>query len=245
MSLCLFIDGSVCGMALALAPLTDPGAPALWQTVSEHHRGAQKISLLIEEGLSSLGKSNSDIQYMVVSTGPGSFTGIKVALAWAYGFFAAHYPRVKIYGCSSLAEVLPALDTQADKSNILFFPSTRTFGFLCRKDEQTQQAVFELVNLLEKQGQERVQEFLNNPRCVFTYVEPWQELVNLFPSQSYNGLPLAHVAQLALEGLVAKAKSLPPSEFSLEVPQPMYLRKTSVEEKLSRKENSHDPQNHP
>ena len=86
MKLCLAIDTSLYGTSLALFDLAQKNT-VLWQGVHAA-KGAADAALarLLEEGLTHSNYTLSDINFIVVAQGPGSFTGIKVGLAWAYAF---------------------------------------------------------------------------------------------------------------------------------------------------------------
>lgn len=77
----LFIDSSFKGLRLALF---DQSQTLAWKEFAEA-RGEQ-LSLLLEEFCASVSINTESLSEIYVTTGPGSFTGIRLALSWVQGF---------------------------------------------------------------------------------------------------------------------------------------------------------------
>ena len=75
---------------------------------------AERLAPMVKEMLSESGRSISDINQIAVCTGPGSFTGLRVALAFAKGLAL---PRnIPIIGLSSLTVFAAQQDPMREKS---------------------------------------------------------------------------------------------------------------------------------
>ncbi|MFK7873941.1 MAG: hypothetical protein AB8C84_12380 [Oligoflexales bacterium] len=70
-----------------------------------------------------------DVEHIYISSGPGSFTGIKVGLSWAYGAQKGCEHKLKLAPYSGLQMV-----TQQSAADQLFIlPSTRSRGFAAQQ----------------------------------------------------------------------------------------------------------------
>lgn len=78
------------------------------RVVTDHRRHAELLTTLIAETLAESGVSRSDIDAVVVGTGPGPFTGLRVGMATAAGF--ADALGVPAYGVCSLDAIAAAAD---------------------------------------------------------------------------------------------------------------------------------------
>jgi tRNA threonylcarbamoyladenosine biosynthesis protein TsaB len=96
------------------------------QVVAEYvetsaYRHSERLFALIDEALRSAGLARSDLNAVAVTTGPGSFTGLRVGLATAKGLaFALGLPLVAVSTLEALARgampfpglLLPMLDAR-------------------------------------------------------------------------------------------------------------------------------------
>ena len=64
------------------------------------HMQAEQILILIEKALHKIGRSYRDLDYLVTTCGPGSFTGIRIGLATAVGIRIAA-PNIKDFSVSN------------------------------------------------------------------------------------------------------------------------------------------------
>lgn len=112
-----------CAASLCAASVYDVGAGReLGRSVRDLGKGhAEHLMAVIDEALAQAGKSYADLGRIAVSTGPGSFTGVRVAVSAARGFsLALKVPAVGVTTLEALAaetraalgpcKVLAALD---------------------------------------------------------------------------------------------------------------------------------------
>ncbi|GAA2826953.1 tRNA threonylcarbamoyl adenosine modification protein YeaZ [Aminobacter aminovorans] len=112
-----------CAASLCAASVYDVGAGReLGRSVRDLGKGhAEHLMGVIDEALAQAGKSYADLARIAVSTGPGSFTGVRVAVSAARGFsLALKVPAVGVTTLEALAaetrqalgprKVLAALD---------------------------------------------------------------------------------------------------------------------------------------
>jgi tRNA threonylcarbamoyl adenosine modification protein YeaZ len=83
-----------------------PTGRELGRAVRDIGKGhAEQLMPVVEEALAAAGKQLADIERIVVSTGPGSFTGIRVGVSAARGFaLALKIPAVGVTTLEALAE---------------------------------------------------------------------------------------------------------------------------------------------
>lgn len=84
MSLTLIIDTSLWGCSLGILDENDHRS---WSKLNLKAQDSDTyIDQFLTEGLKSLGEELDQVKKIVISTGPGSFTGIRVGIAWVFGF---------------------------------------------------------------------------------------------------------------------------------------------------------------
>lgn len=77
------IDLSLWGCSVVMI---DEGGASWFRCETNNLGGSAQLSSFIEEGLEKLKRRSEQVQRVLVATGPGSYTGIRVGIAWAYGF---------------------------------------------------------------------------------------------------------------------------------------------------------------
>ena len=222
----LFIDTSLGGAGLGLRT-----ARGEWKA-SHTKRGDADSALctLLDHGLKVLGKSQADISTVVVSHGPGSFTGIKVGLAWAYGLQAIRQEGLLV-GSSSLLQLRVFLDKKhKGTANAVLFPINRREGFLCYAGDK---------------GEERILCIPMDLKNVDPYLTPEGNLWVLGDAPLFHdvqqGCPFkvhhlnpSEYLDLAISALMENTQDLKKSRMVF----PQYLKKTTVEEKLESEEQN-------
>ena len=80
---------------------------------------AERLMVMIESALSTAKMQYSDIEYLAVTTGPGSFTGIRIALSVAKGILYAS-PQIKSIGVNNFESALYRLKMQINSYDSAF-----------------------------------------------------------------------------------------------------------------------------
>jgi tRNA threonylcarbamoyladenosine biosynthesis protein TsaB len=102
---------TVCSVALA-----KDGEVMGFKQLNERNIHAEIITLFIDELINSAGLKYSDIDAVAVSSGPGSYTGLRIGVSTAKGLcFALDKPLIAIETLSSMAEgIIGESDIDAD-----------------------------------------------------------------------------------------------------------------------------------
>lgn len=185
--------------------------------------------------LKKVGWTVAEVDTVLVSHGPGSFTGIKIGLSFMSGWKRAGLP-LKVYGVSSLKGLL----TQKKDIHSLFLPATSTAGYFAVRDKgEVKVGVVDLsqqnplVLRSEFEGDSASSSFdrsqLGQLEILGSWpkIEGWLGANNLaFRETKLDDIhPL--VARGMVEDFIANLDKL--SEGTL---VPVYLRKSAPEEKL-------------
>ncbi len=207
----LVIEASFVGVGVALASV----AGRRWyrsHPTNEHT--ASELTLLVHQALAENDVKLEDISGLAVGVGPGSFTGIKIGLAFAYGLVGGlpEGKRPKILGSSGLS-----LLAKYYKAAVLL-PQTRTHGFLAIPNEKCQ--LVTLDQIASKVG--------NTPLYCFG---DWPQLSRV-TDHSCQNLDQGDALGKVLVALCDEAIISWPSQFVDTVPEPQYLRLSTAEERL-------------
>ncbi|MDR2723465.1 MAG: tRNA (adenosine(37)-N6)-threonylcarbamoyltransferase complex dimerization subunit type 1 TsaB [Cellulomonadaceae bacterium] len=89
--------------AVAVAVLSDEGAPIVRRSIDERRKHAEALTPLIAEALMAAGATPRDLTAVAVGTGPAPFTGLRVGLVTARTIAAAL--GVPVWGVPSLDAV--------------------------------------------------------------------------------------------------------------------------------------------
>jgi tRNA threonylcarbamoyladenosine biosynthesis protein TsaB len=119
MSLILQIETAttVCSVALA-----QDGRIVGCREVEQRNVHAEKITLFIDEVLNEADKSYADIDAIAVSSGPGSYTGLRIGVSAAKGLcFALDKPLIAIETLAAMADGL-IQQRSFDNNNLLLCP---------------------------------------------------------------------------------------------------------------------------
>lgn len=229
MDLCLIIETSLSGVGISLADLGSAN-PLLW---SKNHpfpgNSAAMLQDFIEQAFKEKGIERSRLSRVCISHGPGSFTGIKIGLAWTYGLKAA-LNDLLLTGISGIECALKQICVRENHQKItLFLPSTKTHGYLCSGD--INQVKCELVDI-------RQDDLFNNvvkenlPVYVIGNSTILEDRLNE-SAYEFEIVENKMVIELALAGMLSDVLS--PSRVSWEknsLPSPRYLREPTVVEKF-------------
>lgn len=216
MNLSLYLDTSILGMAFALK--SEDGKVLCREYSSAKGAASASLPTLLKKSLAALSLDESSINTVVVSKGPGSFTGIRIGLAWAMGFCQKDSGR-KLLGVSSLSCLASAFRKKEGENLSVLLANTKTSGFLaCTGDEG--------VSLSFQEGALEVKKL--EPLFVDSFYEKIEDQRGVQKIFSKEEL-----AKEALEAMLTEVdlqdKNLVAENSFVE---PLYLRKSSVEEKL-------------
>jgi tRNA threonylcarbamoyl adenosine modification protein YeaZ len=227
----LVVDSSLSGVSMALLR---PGAaePVAAEFHVENMGAVAAIADLAERVLAAGQTKVAAIQGVAVSVGPGSFTGIKVGLAFVYGLQQARDGQLPVLGVSAVEAAAERFHAeQGGVPMALFVPATRTHGFVAVHGING----LEGARLLDVGGAEgqafvarlpaetRLGVFSRWPLCDSLIKEQGRSLLELAP---------ARVCREAIHGMAKRAALNWPGGYQLTAPAPRYLRLSTAEERL-------------
>lgn len=226
----LVLDTSLIGVAMGLMSVdAATGATALvWHDAHPEQSGSvPAISGLLTRGLAATGTTMADLTGVTVSQGPGSFTGIKIGLAFVYGLMRARPDGLPALGLSGIVAASKRYAAELNSDFALFVPATRTHGYLASTGvdprlfdasretasaairalgEATPLAVCGRWPLLQEQAR-----------------EAGRSVLEIAPSD---------VSRQAIYGMSEETGRLWPQGFGTGTPEPKYLRLSTAEERL-------------
>jgi tRNA threonylcarbamoyl adenosine modification protein YeaZ len=199
------------------------------------------ISTLADRCLTKAHRSPANIRGIVVSTGPGSFTGIKIGLAFAQGWACGLANGAQWLGVSALerAAIHRSRHLGNPKNVALFLPATRTHGFLA----ETQGSQTKPARLIDVSSWDRTTKsfagdpYHPSPTDHIEVVGHWPLLEKTLQDQgfSFQARPAQDVALEALLSMAELAAQAWPKDFSTCIPSPNYLRLSTAEEQLAQR----------
>jgi tRNA A37 threonylcarbamoyladenosine modification protein TsaB len=243
----LLLDTTIAGIACAVVDLRyDERTIEGIQISPEVGGSAQRLPELFAKalsvhGLQSLAKEPLNLSGIVVGQGPGSFTGTRVGLSFVAGLRAA-IPGIKILGVDALACATQWLGTLAVNRSgplTLILPSTRTQAFAADFSASNQS------NPAPANGtgrRSRIFDLLDSQQ--WQQLEPPSKVVvcgdrtTLEKPAATHGIPLesvsvSDVSLAAIYGMNQCFRLLWPHRFDPSVPHAIYMRGSTVEEKLN------------
>ncbi|HYX34050.1 MAG TPA: hypothetical protein VE954_13130 [Oligoflexus sp.] len=227
--LILLLDTSLKGPLLALA---DASSGRLLDVEIRHNpqEAAAGLPHLVQELLTRQNKTLDQVDGVIVGTGPGSFTGIKIGLAFVYGLRRG-YPKLGFYASSALG----CFARVALEANTWILPATATHGYFATRYEVG------VVNLeldrisLEVPGQEP-HSLAASGSLRIGCLGDWPRLNDLGRSRGII-IHSSPIEARAYEMLNAMLQDFIANSCKLSdvLPMPQYLRKSAPEEKADRK----------
>lgn len=232
----LVIDTSIHGAGIAFSN-DDSGALDFLEASNGVIDSARDLPLMVERGMQKLGIRQESIRRVLVSQGPGSFTGIRVGMAYALGFVAglklhdgaAH----KMAGVQSIGFLALQLSQKMKSRLLLFLAATKTTGCVVTADA----GQFQVTPL--DFNSDDVESFLSrNKDWPWVVVGTWQQVCDSatkYGVKDYRSMQGREAVLSCLESLGEALKNK--SVFSWvdfgeeDAPRPIYLRKSTVEEK--------------
>ncbi len=224
---CLLIDTSMWGLVVGLG--TETGLLD-FSYFPDQRAVARAMTQYVEELLLRNGISREDLAQIRVSQGPGSFTGIRMGLAWAYGFSLGS-PNIPLVGLSSLEAIAQELHAQraaGQTRTAVFLENKGAAGYVTVVDEETATYACEI-------SENRILPLTGDPASEHVrWVRPWAALEAVSWAQDAGrALHESEYVQLVLHGMLRHRES---SDGA--VPMPRYLRSSTAEEALEKKKGS-------
>ncbi len=238
MPVTLIIDTSIRGAAVGL--LKRGGKDLAFAEVSEDIKdSARQLPLMVKRGLESLGATCRDVEGLVISQGPGSFTGIRVGLAYAYGFglaladsAAAHH--FKVLGASSLLVLAESFAKYDQHDVVVFLPATKTSGYAAIVQFGVGRMLpVDLTSASFSDGFPESWMVLGE----WPQLETASQLLGSRIKVLTDVKAASTTALTCLANLVIEGRNV---TWSNEVPRAIYLRKSSVEEKFDSENSKQD-----
>ena len=225
----LIIDTSIIGVSMAIADMQSTAESSiLWHHIHPENMGSvPAIGRMLQEGLAHCGIDVSALAGICVSSGPGSFTGIKVGLAYAYGMKLARPNSIPMLGISGIECARAVLSKEKSLPHLkVFLPATKTHGFMA-----TENGSFLLDTGNVSQQNELGTSSNDSSNLIFN---AWPLLSDLLTSKgkSYEIIDEIRMCNAAVYGMAEVAKKSWPNGFGVENPAPKYLRLSTAEEKL-------------
>jgi tRNA A37 threonylcarbamoyladenosine modification protein TsaB len=238
MTATLVIDTSIHGAVIGLTPGCDKRLQYV-QSSPDVTDSARLLPLMVADGLSKLGLKETDISKIVVSQGPGSFTGIRVGLAYGSGFLAgllsASVEEPKILGVSSLLELGKWFSRSAKNNVVIFLPATKTSGYaVCVNGENVRSIS------VDSARQNLAALFHDYETSHWVVIGDWAVISDLASSRSVKSQEFLSSREAGLKAIHVMAEAAQDTEklgwarmLADEMPSAIYLRKSTVEEKAS------------
>ena len=227
MSWTLLIDCSLPGVAVGITE-GNSGKCLERRTRLPSEGSSTQLAPMVQEILRVRGHEPAEITQILISVGPGSFTGIRMGLSFVFGLHAA-LPDLKVVGASSMVEMARA-DSAGGSTWVL--PGTRKQGFWIPPIgdfELRSPASFFLTDWIEEP---------EAPGHSWTVCGRWSEFEERVADGKLKNLCDRELLEHSLDCLAKHTASLNWSSTNREsqLPIPLYLRDSTAEEKLKQSE---------
>jgi tRNA threonylcarbamoyl adenosine modification protein YeaZ len=229
-SLILLVDTSLKGASVGLVDVTKQGAECLVWSASEavSQESARQLPLLIQSGLDQLGLEMNAVCSILVGLGPGSFTGLRVGMAYLLGLSLGHQATILWRGVSSLQLMTQNLAKLNDRPSAIGLSATQSTGYLSiAYPDKSEQDRLMAIDMTRADANVAVTMDLD----VYT-VDTWPLFERQWPADAVKSLSTMHISPLLIDLMAHDAIRSWSHGFSKQIPELIYLRKSSAEERV-------------
>ncbi len=212
----IVVDTSIQGGFLGISEESSK-IPGWIKSIKDSRSSSMQLASMLKEGLSYYNCSTQDISTILVSTGPGSFTGIKIGLAFCYGLVRS-LPGVNLVGASSFGLLYQKLQSIYEKV-VLVVGSTKTQGFI------NLDGTILNFNLTLEQDLKKIQNRILDPNYTTVSIGTWKEFDIKFPEVHILKQDTTSLHHMIFEAFC----KYPVTEVgSSKLVQPTYYREPSI-----------------
>ena len=229
----LVLDTSLVGAQLALVR----DGELVW---SAAHRDNAGSLAAIANLFQAAGVGAHELKGIAVSVGPGSFTGIKIGLAFVYGLVAACDRDMgpRFWPDSALGAAAEELCLHLGVSRLgLLLPATRTHGFLGVTGAGGSECLIHTAPTHEPcvPGAEYTARLAQEARDLPLYIVgswPAMQLALSQVGRQVTEIKQETICEHALRGMCRRGQEAFPTGYTHQLPVPRYLRLSTAEEAL-------------
>lgn len=115
MTLDLFVDTSRKGISMALSQIAQNGSAAIYEETVDSAARGETASSILDELLNRVGAHLEDIKRVLVTVGPGSFSGLRTGVAFCQGLCFSG--KRELFGVSTL-QALECFSGASDSASV-------------------------------------------------------------------------------------------------------------------------------
>ena len=224
----IYIDTSILGTGFAICEMGENKYTIIKTCCNfERNESSVKLSDFVSQSLESEQLLLSDLSALVVSIGPGSYTGVRVGLAWALGMSLPQKEKITSVGVSSFKLASKFLQLSSLKKTYLFLANTHSNGFMsCASDNGIDQ-----VSLVSSVNDSQLLARLKQDKDAKVYVdESWQKIREVFDQAKikYICVKRSWIAKTSFQSMLTcldKKQIVHGDEAPL---QPLYMKEWSL-----------------
>ena len=224
MSLFLIIDTSIVGVGVSL--YSDTEGRLSFDAEEKPFASARALPMIVTKVLERSGYSLNDLNGIVVSSGPGTFTGIKVGLSYVAGLSVAQ--SLDIMGISSIF----CLSGHLERPVLL--KATKQQGYLCFPGKKAVAVELDELGIRARSADQLIS-WADLGQHAIVLPVPWPEIEELLTSNSleFEVLDEGGVQESVVGSMEAHLAKTGFSGDS-KMPEPLYIRMSAPEEKAAK-----------